>query len=197
MMKKDEILAEFEAAEAILSGHFILSSGLHSDTYLQCARVLMDPARAGRLCEALVKQLTQAVDITAIDTVIAPAMGGLIVGYEMARQLQKPFMFCERQNGEFAFRRGFELAKGARILVVEDVVTTGLSSKETFAVIEQAGATVVAEAALIDRSVGKANLGVPFASLLQLDVQSYDSNHLPPHLQALPAEKPGSRHLKA
>jgi orotate phosphoribosyltransferase len=195
-MQESQILQEFTAAEAILKGHFILSSGRHSDTYLQCARVLMLPSRAEKLCHALAEKLRAEIDITAIDLVVAPAMGGVIVGYEMARQLGKPSIFCERQEGVFTFRRGFDMPQGAKVLVVEDVVTTGLSSKETFHTIETAGGKVVAECALIDRSNGSANLGVPLVTLLKLEVPSYAPEEIPAALQKIPAIKPGSRWLQ-
>ncbi len=195
-MNENEILAEFKAAEAILSGHFVLSSGRHSPTYLQCARVLMDPARAERLCIALAAKLQKTIDISMIDMVVAPAMGGVIVGYELARHLKKPSIFCERQEGTFAIRRGFEISKGAGVLVVEDVVTTGLSSKETFQCIEKAGGKVLAECSLIDRSNGQADLGVPFVSLLTLEVPSYPPEEVPEELSKLPITKPGSRWLQ-
>lgn len=195
-MNENEILKEFHATEAILKGHFILSSGRHSDTYLQCARVLMEPARAERLCKALAEKLAKTIDLSKIDMVVAPAMGGVVVGYEMARHLKKPSIFCERQEGSFAIRRGFSIPEGAGVLVVEDVVTTGLSSKETFACIEQAGGKVLAECALIDRSNGKAQLGVPFVPLLTLEVPSYAAEEIPAELQKIPAVKPGSRWLQ-
>lgn len=196
-MNREEILAEFEAAEAILKGHFILSSGRHSDTYLQCARVLMEPKRAQKLVAALVEKIKTKIDVTSIDIVAAPAMGGLIVGYEVARQLNKPYIFCERVEGEFTFRRGFDIAQGATVLVVEDVVTTGLSSKEAFAAIEESGGKVVAEASLVDRSNGAADLGVPFVPLLEMEVISYAADALPEHLQHSQGIKPGSRNLSA
>jgi orotate phosphoribosyltransferase len=190
------ILQEFRDAEALLSGHFILSSGLHSDTYLQCARVLMDAARADRLCSQLAAKIRQTLGGLAIDMIVSPAMGGVVVGYEMGRQLGIPAIFCERVNGEFALRRGFSIPEGARILVVEDVVTTGKSSLETFDCITAHGGIVVAEASLIDRSNGTAALGVPLVSLVSLHVASYDPANLPAHLQNIPAIKPGSRGLK-
>jgi orotate phosphoribosyltransferase len=192
-MNEEQILAEFTAAGAILSGHFILSSGRHSSTYLQCARVLMDPARTDKLCKALAEKLCHTLDLSKIDLVVAPAMGGVIVGYEMARQLGKPSIFCERQDGEFTFRRGFNIPEGAGVLVVEDVVTTGLSSKETFRTIEAAGGKVLAECALIDRTNGHADLGIPFVTLLKLEVPSYAPDEIPAELQNIPAVKPGSR----
>ncbi len=195
-MNRDEVLAEFEAAQAILKGHFILSSGLHSDTYLQCARVLVQPKRAEKLVKALIEKLSQTVDLDTIDMVAAPAMGGLIVGYEVARQLDKPYVFCERVEGAFQFRRGFNFSHQARVLVVEDVVTTGLSSREAFKAIEEAGGLVVAETSLVDRSNGAVALGVPYVALLEMDVKTYKADQLPDHLKHSQGEKPGSRALK-
>ena len=191
-MTDEEILAEFRAAEALLEGHFILSSGLRSPRYLQCARVLMDGARAERLATALARKLPAEVR-ESIDVVVSPAMGGVIIGHEMGRALGKPAMFVERPEGTFHFRRGFSLRPGERVLMVEDVVTTGLSSKEAIAAVEEAGGRVVAEAALVDRSGGSADLGVPFIPLIRIDVPTYDANNLPEELAAIPAVKPGSR----
>ena len=190
-MTDTEILAEFTAAQALLTGHFILSSGLRSARYLQCARVLMDPARAARLVAALIAKLP--ADARAVDAVIAPAMGGVIVGYEVARQLGVASMFVERPSGTFELRRGFVLAPGATVLMVEDVVTTGLSSREAIAAIHAAGGGVTAAACLVDRSDGTADVGVPLTSLLRLAVPSYAADALPPELAAIPAVKPGSR----
>ncbi len=192
-----ETIKEFEAAEAILHGHFILSSGLHSETYLQCAKVLMDPKRAERLCKKLADKIIAQLPEANFDMVISPAMGGILVGYEVARQLNLPSVFCERENGIFTLRRGFSFPEGAKILVVEDVLTTGKSSKETFVCIEKFGGKVLAEACLVDRSNGQADLGVPLISLLQLNVQTFDKDNVPEHLQKTPAVKPGSRHLLA
>jgi len=191
-MTDDEILAEFRAADALLEGHFILSSGLRSPRYLQCARVLMDPARAERLARALAARLPAEVR-DAIDVVVSPAMGGVIIGHEMGRALGKPAMFLERPQGVFELRRGFRLDPGSRVLMVEDVVTTGLSSREAIEAVRAAGATVVAEAALVDRSGGKADLGVPFTPLILIDVPTYEADSLPPDLAAIPPVKPGSR----
>jgi len=191
-MTNDEILAEFRAAEALLEGHFILSSGLRSSKYLQCARVLMDPKRASRLAEALAARLSPAVR-SSIDVVVSPAMGGVIIGHEMGRALGVPAMFVERPEGVFGLRRGFRLDRGARVLMVEDVVTTGLSSREAIAAIEAAGGTVVAAASLVDRSGGNADLGVPFTPLIRIDVPTYSADDLPPALADIPAIKPGSR----
>ncbi len=191
-MTEDEILAEFRAAEALLSGHFLLSSGRHSAHYLQCARVLMDPDRAGRLALALAQKLPR--DLRAeIDAVISPAMGGVIIGHEMGRALGKPAMFVERPTGTFELRRGFSIAPGARILMVEDVVTTGLSSREAIACIEAEGGTVIAAAALVDRTVGSIELGVPFTSLIAINFPTYAPDEVPADLAQIPAVKPGSR----
>jgi orotate phosphoribosyltransferase len=191
-MDENEILAEFRAADALLEGHFILSSGLHSARYLQCARVLMDPMRASRLASALVARMPREVR-TAIDIVVSPAMGGVIVGHEVARALGVEALFVERPTGTFELRRGFRLEPGQKVLLVEDVVTTGLSSREAIAAIEEAGGEVIAAASLVDRSSGGADLGVPFYPLVTISVPTYAPDSLPPELGAIPAEKPGSR----
>lgn len=191
-MTEEEILAEFRAADALLEGHFILSSGLRSSRYLQCARVLMDGKRAERLAAALAATLPAELR-EGIEAVVSPAMGGVIIGHEMGRALDRPAMFLERPDGQFHFRRGFALKPGARVLMVEDVVTTGLSSREAIAAVGEAGGIVVAEAALVDRSGGKADLGVPFYPLVRIDVPTYDPSDLPAELAAIPAIKPGSR----
>ncbi len=191
-MTDDEILDEFRAAEALLEGHFILSSGLRSGKYLQCARVLMDPKRAERLAIALAAKLPADVR-ESIDAVVSPAMGGVIIGHEMGRALGRPAMFVERPDGVFGLRRGFALEPGARVLMVEDVVTTGLSSKEAIAAIELAGGKVVAAASLVDRTGGGVDLGVPFVPLIRIDVPTYEVGALPDSLAAIPAVKPGSR----
>ena len=191
-MTEDEVLAEFRDAEALLEGHFILSSGLRSSRYLQCARVLMDPARAARLAEALAARLPAEI-ADSVDAVVSPAMGGVIIGHEMGRALGKRAMFVERPEGVFGLRRGFALKAGERVLMVEDVVTTGLSSKEAIAAIEAAGGKVVGAASLVDRSGGKVDLGVPYTALIRIDVPTYDADNLPSELAAIPAVKPGSR----
>lgn len=198
-LKEQEILQEFIEAKAILKGHFILSSGLHSDTYMQCARVLMEPKRAEKLCAELAKEITERLGKNFADIVVAPAMGGVVVGYELARQLGLPTIFCERVNGKFELRRGFELDSNARVLVVEDVITTGKSSLETYDLVKSFGAKIIAEAALVDRSNDKnleAKMGVPVISLLQINVKSFEANNVPDELQSVPAVKPGSRFLK-
>ena len=191
-MTEDDVLAEFRAAEALLEGHFILSSGLRSSRYLQCARVLMDPARGARLSEALVAMIPDEI-CGQIGAVVSPAMGGVIAGHEMARALGVEAMFVERPTGTFELRRGFRLSPGQKVLMMEDVVTTGLSSREAIKAIEEAGGHVIAAAALVDRSNGKAAFDVPFFPLIRLDVPSYEPDALPPELAAIPAVKPGSR----
>ena len=191
-MTEDDVLAEFRAAEALLEGHFILSSGLRSSRYLQCARVLMDPARGARLSEALVASLPSELR-AQIDIVVSPAMGGVIAGHEMARALGVEAVFLERPEGVFELRRGFRLSPGQRVLMMEDVVTTGLSSREAIAATARAGGVTVAAAALVDRSNGTADLGVPFFPLIRLDVPTYPADALPAELAAIPAIKPGSR----
>ena len=194
-MTQDEVLDEFRAAGALLEGHFILSSGLHSSRYLQCARVLMDAGRAARLCAALAEKV-KAVAPSPIDLVASPAMGGVVVGYEMGRQLGVPAIFFERVDGKLVLRRGFSIERGARVLMVEDIVTTGLSSRECIAGINAEGGVTVAAACLIDRSGGKAEVGVPLAALARHDIPTYEAGRLPPERAALPAVKPGSRGLK-
>lgn len=191
-MTDEEILSEFRAADALLEGHFILSSGLRSPRYLQCARVLMDPARAERLARALAAKLPAEIR-DAVDSVVSPAMGGVIIGHEMGRALGKPAMFVERPQGTFELRRGFRLSARERVLLVEDVVTTGLSSREAIAAIDAAGGKVVGAASLVDRSGGKADLGVPYTPLIRIDVPTYEADALPPELASIPAMKPGSR----
>lgn len=198
-LKQQEILQEFSASEAILKGHFILSSGLHSDTYMQCARVLMEPKRAEKLCAELAKKIIERLGENFADIVVAPAMGGVVVGYELARQLGLPSIFCERVNGQFELRRGFTLDSSLRVLVVEDVITTGKSSLETYELIRKFGAKIIAEASLVDRSNDKnleAKMGVPVISLLPVDVKTFDENNVPTELKNIPAIKPGSRFLK-
>jgi len=198
-LKEQEILHEFIEAKAILKGHFILSSGLHSDTYMQCARVLMEPKRAEKLCASLAQKIIARLGKDFADIVVAPAMGGVVVGYELARQLGLPTIFCERVNGKFELRRGFELNSKLRVLVVEDVITTGKSSLETYDLIKQFGAKIVAEASLVDRSNDKnleEKMGVPVISLLNVDVKTFDEKNIPQELQSIEAVKPGSRFIK-
>jgi orotate phosphoribosyltransferase len=191
-MTEEEVLAEFRASKALLEGHFLLSSGRHSAHYLQCARVLMNPARAARLAVAIAANLPHDIR-KQIDKVVSPAMGGVIIGQEMGRALQVDAMFVERPTGTFELRRGFALEPGDKVLMVEDVVTTGLSSREAIRAIEEAGGKVIAAASLVDRSAGSVELGVPFFPLVALNFPTYAPDELPPELAASPAIKPGSR----
>jgi orotate phosphoribosyltransferase len=191
-MTEEEVLKEFRDADALLEGHFILSSGLRSPRYLQCARLLMDPARAERIARALAGRIPEETR-SAIEIVVSPAMGGVIIGHEMGRALGRPAVFVERPEGRFELRRGFRLDPGAKVLMVEDVVTTGLSSREAIKAIGEAGGEVIAAASIVDRSGGSVDLGVPYTSLIRIDVPTYEADSLPPELEAIPAIKPGSR----
>ncbi len=191
-MTEDDVLAEFRASGALLEGHFKLSSGKHSGHYLQCARVLMNPARAARLAAAVVAGIPAAVR-EQIDVVVSPAMGGIIIGHEVGRALGKDALFLERPDGVFHLRRGFALEKGAKVLMVEDVVTTGLSSREAIAAVAREGGEVIAECAIIDRSCGSVDLGVPFYPLLAIDFPTYDEGDIPESLARIDVTKPGSR----
>jgi orotate phosphoribosyltransferase len=191
-MTEDEILSEFRSVDALLEGHFLLSSGRHSAYYLQCARLLMNPERAGRIALALTQKMPRELR-NEIEAVISPAMGGLIIGHEMGRALGVDAMFVERPDGVFGLRRGFSITPGTKILMMEDVVTTGLSSREAIAAIEAAGGHVIAAGAVVDRSAGTVDLGVPFFPLIQLNFPTYAPDELPPELAATEAVKPGSR----
>ncbi len=191
-MTDEDILSEFRSSEALLEGHFLLSSGRHSAHYLQCARVLMNPERAGKLARAVVQKLPR--DLRAeIDVVVSPAMGGIIIGHEVGRALEKDALFLERPEGTFQLRRGFRLEPGQKVLMVEDVVTTGLSSREAIEAVKREGGEVIAEASLVDRSNGAAELGVPFYPLLGLTFPTYAEDEIPADLAAVPITKPGSR----
>lgn len=194
-MTEEEVLAEFRDANALLEGHFILSSGLRSPVFLQKMRVFQDPARTARLCTALGALITTRFG--QVDMIVSPAIGGIIPGYETARALGCLAVFVEREGGEFQLRRNFEIPAGARIVMVEDLVTTGLSSRECIAAIRQHPGDLLGAACLIDRSNGRADIGVPLVSLCTLDIPAYSADALPPELAAIPAVKPGSRGLAA
>ena len=193
-MNEKEIFDKFIEARALLEGHFVLSSGLHSAKYIQCARVMMFPEIASQLCGQLAKLISQKFE--TIDMIVSPAMGGVIVGYEVARQLKCPAVFFERVEGNFKLRRGFEIENDQRCLMVEDIVTTGLSSRECIAAINQNGGKVVGAACLIDRSSGFADVGVDLVSLAHMQIDTYKESEIPDWLNALPITKPGSRNLK-
>lgn len=193
-MTRDEVLQQFREAGAVLEGHFILTSGLRSPVFLQKARVFMYPDKTEILCRALADKIREA-GLGEIDYVVSPAMGGLIPGYETARHLKVPAMWVEREDGEFRLRR-FEMPKGARVVIVEDIVTTGLSCRETVEALRAIDADVVAVACLIDRSAGAADTGVPLVALAEYEVPAYEADNLPPELAAIPAVKPGSRGIQ-
>ncbi|MBO6638389.1 MAG: orotate phosphoribosyltransferase [Roseitalea sp.] len=192
-MNTEDVLSIFKSAGAVLEGHFILTSGLHSPVFLQKARVFMHPDKTERLCKALAERVRAAV-AGPVDYCVGPAIGGLIPAYETARHLGAPAIWVEREDGVFRLRR-FEIETGARVVIIEDIVTTGLSIRETVACMGALGAEVVAAACLIDRSAGKADIGVPLIALAEYEVPAYPADALPPELAALPAVKPGSRTL--
>lgn len=192
-MTSDDVLALFRAAGALREGHFVLSSGLHSPVFLQKNLVFMDPTISERLCGALAAKIRAAGFDPEI--AVSPAVGGIIPGYETARALGVPSIYVEREGGAFRLRRGFHLETGQRVVMVEDIVTTGLSSRECIAAIREAGGDVVCAACVVDRSGGRAEVGVPLIALATLDVPAYAADALPPELAALPVEDPGSRRL--
>lgn len=194
-MNTDEVLEEFRAAGALREGHFVLSSGLHSGVFLQKNLVFQYPDRTERLCRALAAKIRETVG--EVDVCVSPAVGGIIPGYETARHLGVPSIYVEREGGVFKFRRAFSIKPGARIAMVEDIVSTGLSSRECVDAIKAAGGNVVCAACLVDRSGGRADPGAPFIALARLDVPAYPADQLPPELAAIPVEDPGSRRLSA
>jgi len=193
-MTSDDVLDEFRAAGALLEGHFVLSSGLHSSVFLQKMFVFMDPVRTERLCRALAERIAEVYG--AVDYVVSPAVGGIVPGYETARHLRCKAIFVERENGVFVLRRGFAIPDGARVVMVEDIVTTGLSSRECLAALRAHPGVLLGAACLIDRSGGSADLGVPLVALARLDIPNYPLDRLPADLARLPAVKPGSRNLE-
>ncbi|WP_374623754.1 orotate phosphoribosyltransferase [Devosia sp.] len=193
-MTTEQVLQLFRESGALLQGHFILSSGLRSPVFLQKARVFMHPDKAEKLCRALAEKI-RAEGYGGVSQIVSPAVGGIIPGYETARHLGVPAIYTERVNGVFELRRGFELAPGEKVIVVEDIVSTGLSIRECIEAIRKLGADVVAAACLIDRSGGEVDIGVPLVALARYKVPAYPADALPPELAAIPAVKPGSRGL--
>ncbi|OEY86600.1 orotate phosphoribosyltransferase [Wolbachia pipientis] len=185
------IIKELEESHAVLHGHFVLSSGLHSGTYIQCAKIFEYPERAVRLCTMLVDKIKSALH-DKVDLILSPAIGGIIVGYEIGRQLNLRTMFCERVSGNFKLRRGFEIEQGNKILLVEDVITTGKSSLEAVKCAEAQGGHIVAEAALIQRK-SKIKMPFPIIPLIELNINDYNETDVPDTLKKLPISKPGSR----
>jgi orotate phosphoribosyltransferase len=188
-MKADEVIEKFKSAGALLEGHFILSSGLHSPVYLQCAIALQSTAAAAEFGAAIAEQFRAE----RIETVASPAIGGIVIGYEVARQLGVRFIWTEREGGRMTLRRGFGVSYGERVLVVEDVITTGGSTRETIEALRDAGADVVAAASIIDRSGGQADVGVPRVSLATLEVAAVDPSDCDSCKRGEAAIKPGSR----
>ena len=194
-MTKDEVLAIFRDCGAMLEGHFILSSGLRSPVFLQKAKVFQYAAQTEKLCKALADKI-RADGFGDVTKVVSPAIGGIIPGYETSRHLGVPALYTERVEGKFELRRGFEIAPDDKVIVVEDIVSTGLSIRECVEALRAIGANVVAAACLIDRSGGEADVGVPLVSLIEFKVPAYPADQLPPELAAIPAVKPGSRGIQ-
>tara|TARA_B100000686_G_scaffold9436_1_gene9488 strand:+ start:4277 stop:4873 length:597 start_codon:yes stop_codon:yes gene_type:complete len=192
-LKENEVLEIYKSVGALLEGHFVLSSGLHSRMYLQSALVFSDTKIGERLCLSLANLIKNKLNIEDIDLIVSPAMGGIIVGYELARHLNLKNIFAERKDGNFLIRRGFEINRGQKVLVVEDIVTTGKSSLECFDCIRKHGGDIIAEAALINRGGNKVNIGVPLITLANLNIPNFDPENLPDDLNQIPAVKPGSR----
>lgn len=192
-MNTEDVLAVFREAGAILEGHFILTSGLRSPVFLQKARVFMHADKTEKLCKALAEKIKVA-NLGTIDYVVGPAIGGLIPSYETSRHLHVPSVWVERENGVFRLRQ-FDVPKGARVVIVEDIVTTGLSIRETIDCMKDLGIEVVAAACIVDRSAGKADVGTKLISLAEYEVPAYSVDKLPPELAAIPAVKPGSRNI--
>ncbi len=193
-MTLEQVLSEFRKSGALLEGHFILSSGLHSDMFLQKALVFQDTKRTAKLCKALAAKVREEVK-QKFTAIVSPAVGGIVPGYEMGRQLGLPAMYVERQDGKFTLRRNFQLARNQPVLIVEDIISTGVSSRECIEAVKAAGGKPVAAACLIDRSGGKAKLGIKLVALATLKVPAWAADKLPPHLRGTPAVKPGSRGL--
>ena len=197
LSNNDNNIQTLKECNALLQGHFILSSGLHSEYYIQCAQIFSYPKIAEKLCKQLIDKISATINIEDIDVVVSPAMGGVIIGYEIARQLNKPNIFCERVSGKFELRRGFNLEDGQNVLVMEDVITTGKSSLETYNGIKEFGVNIVAEACLIKRNSKISTLdNIPLISLIDMEVPAYNTDSIPSHLANIPAIKPGSRFLK-
>ncbi|WP_116654346.1 orotate phosphoribosyltransferase [Pelagibacterium sediminicola] len=193
-MTRDEVLDVFRSCDALLEGHFILSSGLRSPVFLQKNRVFMFPAKAEKLCKALAEKI-RAEGFGDVSQVVSPALGGIIPGYETARHLGVPAIFTERVNGVFELRRSFSVEPGEKVIIVEDIVSTGLSIRECIDCVKALGADVVAAACIVDRSAGEADIGVPLVALTEFKVPAYAPDALPPELEAIPPVKPGSRGL--
>ena len=193
MLSYKDSLKILKETKALIDGHFILSSGLHSAQYVQCAQLLCKPFQAEEFCSSLAEKIGK--EFKNIDLILSPAMGGIVIGYEIGRLLKKETIFSERVNSEFKLRRGFEILKNKNVLIVEDVITTGKSSLECSELIQEAGATIVGYACIIDRSNGNSKIKKKIVSQIKLDIPTYDKDKLPKDLSSIKAIKPGSRNI--
>ena len=195
MLSLKKSLNILKKTDALLEGHFVLSSGLHSPKYIQCAKLLSFPYLAEKICKSLANKIKK--NFKKIDLILAPAMGGVIIGYEIGKILKKETIFCERVNGKFSLRRGFSIKKGARVLIIEDVITTGKSSLECVKLIKKSNARLVGFASIIDRSTKKSlKIKNKIVSHLKIDVPSYNLKNIPKSLKSIPITTPGSRFIK-
>ncbi len=195
MLSHKKSLDILKKTDALLEGHFVLSSGLHSSKYIQCAKLLSFPRKAEEICKSLSKKIKKSFN--KIDLILAPAMGGIIIGYEIGKLLNKETIFCERVKGKFVLRRGFQIKKGSKVLIIEDVITTGKSSMECVKLIKNAKASLVGFATIIDRSTKKTlKINKKIVSHLKIDVPTFRSNQLPKDLKTVPITIPGSRFIK-
>ena len=195
MLSLKNSLAVLRKTNALLEGHFVLSSGLHSPNYVQCAKLLSYPSKANKICLSLSKKIKK--NIKKIDLILSPAMGGIIIGYEIGKLLKKETIFCERVKGKFTLRRGFNIKKGARVLIIEDVITTGKSSLECVKLIKKSKAKLIGFASIIDRSTKQSlKIKTGITSHLKIEVPTYKANKLPPELKSIPITTPGSRFIK-
>ena len=195
MLSHKKSLNILKRTNALLEGHFVLSSGLHSSKYIQCAKLLSYPNLADKICKSLANKIKKK--FKKIDLILAPAMGGVIIGYEIGKLLKKETIFCERVNGKFTLRRGFNIKKGARVLIIEDVITTGKSSLECVKLIKKSKAKLIGFASIIDRSTKQSlKIKTGITSHLKIDVPTYRVNKLPPELKSIPVTTPGSRFIK-
>jgi len=195
MLSLKKSLSILKKTDALLEGHFVLSSGLHSPKYIQCAKLLSFPNKASLICKSLANKIKK--NYKKIDLILAPAMGGVVIGYEIGKLLKKETIFCERVNGKFILRRGFDIKKNSKVLIIEDVITTGKSSLECVKLIDKSKAKLVGFASIIDRSTKKTlKIKQKIISHLKIDVPTYKSNQLPKELASIPITKPGSRFLK-
>ena len=195
MLSPKKSLNILRKTNALLEGHFVLSSGLHSSKYIQCAKLLSFPDKAEKICKSLANKIKK--NFTKIDLILAPAIGGIVIGYEIGRILKKETIFCERVKGKFVLRRGFKIKKGSKVLIVEDVITTGKSSMECVKLIKKAKASIIGFASIIDRSTKKSlKIKKRIISHLKIDVPTYKSSSLPSELKLIPITTPGSRFIK-